>query len=181
MHLEMVSLVLNYTVQERCGHTGVSPVQQHKDDLWNGLFDIWEAAQPGKGEAYRNLTNIRNIWWGLGGSKDGRVRLFSVVPSGGTGGNGNQLKYRKFHLNIREEKSSETGNAGTDFLGRLWCLHPWIHSDHDWRGPWATCPGWTCSEQRGWAEGGVEFPSNLSYSVVVNSVMTGSSLSCWAF
>lgn len=61
MHLEMVSLVLSYTVQERCGHTGVSPAQQHKDDLWNGLFDIREAAQPGKGEAYRNLTNVRNI------------------------------------------------------------------------------------------------------------------------
>jgi len=42
--------------------------------------------------AYRNLK---------GGCKEGRDRLFSVVPSNRTKSSGHKLKYRKFCMNIR--------------------------------------------------------------------------------
>jgi len=37
-----------------------------------------------------------------GGWKEDRARLFSVVPSARTGGNGPNLKCRRFPLNIRK-------------------------------------------------------------------------------
>ena len=37
-----------------------------------------------------------------GGWKEDRARLFSVVPSGRTGGNGHKLKHRRCPLNIRK-------------------------------------------------------------------------------
>jgi len=52
----------------------------------------------------------------MGGSKEYRTRLFSMVSSNGTIGNGHKLKHEKFHLNIR--------NTGTGCPERLWSLHP---------------------------------------------------------
>jgi len=43
------------------------------------------------------LINILRV-----GVKEDWARLFSVVPSGRTRGNGHKLKHRKFHLNTRK-------------------------------------------------------------------------------
>lgn len=38
----------------------------------------------------------------MGGRKEGGARVFTVVPSDRTGGNGHKPKYRKLHMRIRE-------------------------------------------------------------------------------
>jgi len=52
-------------------------------------------------EKRRLTVDLINVYKCLKGwCKKGRARLFSVVPSGRSRGNGHQLKHRRFHLNI---------------------------------------------------------------------------------
>jgi len=55
--------------------------------------------QPGEEQALGDLINVCKHL--MGNTMEAGARLFSVVPSDRTRGNGHKLKYRKFFSNIR--------------------------------------------------------------------------------
>lgn len=87
---------------------------------WQKLGELWLFSM--KGRKFSNVwAESVNTWW-----MERESRPFSVVPSERRGSECN-LKYRKFHLNMRQKfLRGELSNAGTNCPVMLWSFHSWI-------------------------------------------------------
>ena len=98
--------VLNSSVQERQGTSRESPLEGHTDDEGPGVSPLRGkaerpgAVQPGEEKAERGSYQYLSVFKGQQSSV--WVRLFLVVCSNGTRGNGHKLEYKKFHVNMRK-------------------------------------------------------------------------------
>jgi len=84
------------------------------------------------------LSTYINTSWG---SREDRARLFSVVLSGRTRGNGHKSKYMSFHLHTRIDFFTVSMVKHCNMLPReaVESLNPWSFSKSDWSQSWATC------------------------------------------
>lgn len=107
-------------------HTGTCLAKSHKDDSRiehypqelkeQGLFSL-EVSQEGLVNVYTYL---------IGGSKEYRVRIFTVLPSQRTRGSRHKLKYKSFFLNVRKNIFTVTVvNTRASHPEGLCSLHPW--------------------------------------------------------
>ena len=100
--------------------------------------------QPGEENAQGDLINMYKYL--KGGCKEGRARLFSVVPSDGTRGNGHKLEHRRLPLNISKHYfcCEDDGALEQVCPERLRSLHSWRYSKAVWTLSWATGSRWPC-------------------------------------
>lgn len=90
-----------------------------------GLFSL-EVSQEGLVNLYTYL---------IGGSKEYRVRIFTVLPSQRTRGSRHKLKYKSFFLNVRKNIFTVTVvNTRASHPEGLCSLHPWRYSKITWAG-----------------------------------------------
>jgi len=99
-----------------------------------GLFSL---------EKRRLRRDLRNAYKYLqGGDQEDGARLFPVVPSERTRGNGHKLKQRKFQLNMRKNFFPlRVTEPCPGCPGRLWSLLLWRYSSPAWTRCCAACSG----------------------------------------
>lgn len=99
-HVQFCPLSPRETRTYKCG-----PTKGHKDNeatraLLQGKADRAGMVQPGEEEAQGDLINVCKQL--KGGCKETGARLFTVVLSARTRGNGCKLEYKKFPFNCRK-------------------------------------------------------------------------------